>query len=79
MQQVIRVINWFNEHKHLDFEIHEDLVGGISYDEHGQPLTDKTLEKAKNCDAVLLGAVGGPKYDNLRFFSKARTRFIETT
>ena len=58
MQQVIRVINWFNEHKHLDFEIHEDLVGGISYDEHGQPLTDKTLEKAKNCDAVLLGAVG---------------------
>ena len=70
MQQVIRVINWFNEHKHLDFEIHEDLVGGISYDEHGQPLTDKTLEKAKNCDAVLLGAVGGPKYDNLDFSVK---------
>ena len=70
MQQVIRVINWFNEHKHLDFEIHEDLVGGISYDEHGQPLTDQTLEKAKNCDAVLLGAVGGPKYDNLDFSVK---------
>ena len=70
MQQVIRVINWFNEHKQLDFEIHEDLVGGISYDEHGQPLTDKTLEKAKNCDAVLLGAVGGPKYDNLDFSVK---------
>ena len=70
MQQVIRVINWFNEHKQLDFEIHEDLVGGISYDEHGQPLTDQTLEKAKNCDAVLLGAVGGPKYDNLDFSVK---------
>ena len=70
MQQVIRVINWFNEYKQLDFEIHEDLVGGISYDEHGQPLTDKTLEKAKNCDAVLLGAVGGPKYDNLDFSVK---------
>ena len=70
MQQVIRVISWFNEHKQLDFEIHEDLVGGISYDEHGQPLTDKTLEKAKNCDAVLLGAVGGPKYDNLDFSVK---------
>ena len=70
MQQVIRVINWFNENKHLDFEIHEDLVGGISYDEHGQPLTDKTLERAKNCDAVLLGAVGGPKYDNLDFSVK---------
>ena len=70
MQQVIRVINWFNEHKQLDFEIHEDLVGGISYDEHGQPLTAKTLEKAKNCDAVLLGAVGGPKYDNLDFSVK---------
>lgn len=70
MQQVIRVINWFNEHKQLDFDIHEDLVGGISYDEYGQPLTDKTLEKAKNCDAVLLGAVGGPKYDNLDFSVK---------
>lgn len=40
------------------------LAGGISIDEYGVPLTDETLAKAKAADAVLLGAVGGPKWDN---------------
>ena len=70
MNQVIRIIEWFNDAKKLQFNIEEDLVGGIAYDSHGQPLSDSTLEKAKICDAILLGAVGGPKYDKLDFSLK---------
>lgn len=45
-----------------DLEFAEGLVGGISYDAHGEPLTVDTLVQAKSSDAVLLGAVGGPKW-----------------
>ncbi len=46
-----------------DFEITEHLVGGASIDEHGTPLTDEVLEACRSADAVLLCAVGGPKWD----------------
>lgn len=54
----------------LGFEIQEGLVGGASYDAHGTPLTDETMALAQSVDAVLLGAVGGPKYDDLDFAVK---------
>ena len=41
--EVKKVINWFNDKKSLDFEIDEDLVGGISFDKHGTPLTDEVF------------------------------------
>src|SRR3954451_5671464 len=46
-----------------DFELDERLVGGASIDEHGTALTDEVLEACRGADAVLLGAVGGPKWD----------------
>ena len=46
-----------------DFEITEHLIGGASIDEHGTALTDEVLEACRESDAVLLGAVGGPKWD----------------
>ena len=46
-----------------DFEITEHLIGGASIDEHGTALTDEVLEACKQADAVLLCAVGGPKWD----------------
>ena len=46
-----------------DFEITEHLVGGASIDEHGTALTDEVLEACRQADAVLLCAVGGPKWD----------------
>ena len=49
------------------FETEEDLLGGVSYDAHGTPLTAKALALAKASDAVLLGAVGGPRWDVLPF------------
>ena len=47
-----------------DFETEEHLVGGASIDAHGTPLTDEVLEACRSADAVLLAAVGGPKWDS---------------
>ena len=47
------------------FEFEYDLIGGCAYEKYGEPLAEKTLKKAKEVDAVLLGAVGGYKWDNL--------------
>jgi len=49
----------------LDIQMTEDLVGGAAYDVHGVPLADATLEKAKQADAILLGAVGGYQWESL--------------
>src|SRR6188768_4079190 len=46
-----------------DFEFTEELMGGCSIDAHGTALTDGVLETCRGADAVLLGAVGGPKWD----------------
>lgn len=46
-----------------EFDFEKRIFGGASIDEHGIPLTDETLEACRNADAVLLGAVGGPKWD----------------
>jgi len=70
MTEVRKIIDWFGAKRGLVFDVQEDLVGGSAYDVHGTPLTDETMEKAQNVDAVLLGAVGGPKYDNLDFSVK---------
>jgi len=45
-----------------DLKVTEGLVGGAAIDRYGVPLTDETLDKARQADAVLLGAVGGPKW-----------------
>jgi 3-isopropylmalate dehydrogenase len=70
MAEVRRVIDWFGARRGLAFEIEEDLVGGAAYDVHGVPLADATMRKAQAVDAVLLGAVGGPRYDQLPFALK---------
>ncbi|WP_298974419.1 3-isopropylmalate dehydrogenase [uncultured Roseobacter sp.] len=70
MAQVKRVIGWFGDKRNLAFDVSEDLVGGAAYDAHGTPLHDDTMARALEADAVLLGAVGGPKYDDLDFSVK---------
>lgn len=70
MGEVKRIISWFGEKRGIDFDIAEGLVGGCAYDAHGTPLTDETMALAQEVDAVLLGAVGGPKYDKLDFSVK---------
>ena len=70
MTQVNRVIGWFGEKESVSFDVEEDLVGGAAIDAHGIPLHDDTMAKAMEVDAVLLGAVGGPKWDDLDFSIK---------
>ncbi|MEC9483419.1 MAG: 3-isopropylmalate dehydrogenase, partial [Halomonas sp.] len=54
----------------LDITLEEGLVGGAGYDAFGEPLPAETLDKAKAADAILLGAVGGPKWDKLEDIGK---------
>ncbi len=70
MRQVQRVIGWLDKKRAVSFDVGEALVGGCSLDKHGVPLTDAVMDQAMNADAVLLGAVGGPKWDNLPFEKK---------
>ncbi len=49
----------------LALEVEHGLIGGAAYDARGRPLPDETLARARACDAVLMGAVGGPNYDAL--------------
>jgi 3-isopropylmalate dehydrogenase len=67
MAEVRKVIGWYGAKRDLNFDVSEDLVGGCAYDAHGTPLHDDTMAKAQEVDAVLLGAVGGPQYDDLDF------------
>jgi len=70
MAEVKRIIAWLGEKRGIHFDVSEDLVGGSAYDVHGVPLADATMARAQAVDAVLLGAVGGPKYDKLDFAVK---------
>ena len=77
VEEVKKVIEWFNSKKSLDFEIDEDLAGGASYDKHGTPITDEVFYKALESEAVILGAVGGPKWDNLEFSKKPERALLK--
>ncbi|MBK9131279.1 MAG: 3-isopropylmalate dehydrogenase [Gammaproteobacteria bacterium] len=63
--QALKVLARLQRDFGLDIEIEHDLVGGAAYEAHGRPLTDETLKRAHAADAVLLGAVGGPKWESL--------------
>ncbi|MEQ9557614.1 MAG: 3-isopropylmalate dehydrogenase [Rhodospirillales bacterium] len=65
MKQVQTIIDWMDKRRHVSFDVAEDVVGGAAIDKYGQPLGDNTLADAMGVDAVLLGAVGGPKWDNV--------------
>jgi len=63
--EAVKVIQALNNRHHLDLEIVQGLIGGSAYESTGTPLPDSTLETALDCDAVLLGAVGGPKWESI--------------
>jgi 3-isopropylmalate dehydrogenase len=63
--EAVKVLNVVNDKFDLGLTLEEGLVGGSAYDVHGTPLPEETMTKAKASDAILLGAVGGPKWDNL--------------
>ncbi|MCI5050337.1 MAG: 3-isopropylmalate dehydrogenase [Rickettsiales bacterium] len=65
--ETAKIIKWFSNNSDTQFETSEALLGGIAYDEAGSPFPDKTLQAAKKADAILLGAVGGPKWESLDY------------
>ena len=67
MNEVLRLVEFFERRRIASFEISEGLVGGAAYDAEGTPITDATMARAQSSDAVLFGAVGGPKWDALPF------------
>ncbi len=67
MAEVKRLIAFMNARKMGTFEIEEGLVGGAAYDADKVAITDATMAKAQACDAVIFGAVGGPKWDKVPY------------
>jgi 3-isopropylmalate dehydrogenase len=61
VEQAVRVLKALD----LNFEMEFAPVGGTAYESHGHPLPESTLKLAQNCDAILFGAVGDWKYDQL--------------
>jgi len=67
MAEVKKLIAWMNGHGMGTFRTDDGLVGGSCYDAHGVSVTDETVDKAKAADAVIFGAVGGPKWDKVPY------------
>lgn len=65
MTQAINVLKAVNTKFDLNLQLQEGLIGGAAIDKTGEPLPEETLAQAKQADAVLLGAVGGPKWDTI--------------
>ncbi len=64
-REAIRVLEWTAQREGANLELEEAAIGGTCLEAHGVPLQEETLAKGRGADAVLLGAVGGPQWDNL--------------
>ena len=63
--EALKVLEALQADTNVRFEIDHASIGGGAVDAHGVPLPGETLERARRCDAILLGAVGGPQWDGL--------------
>jgi 3-isopropylmalate dehydrogenase len=70
MAETERVLNWMAKNRGLKFEVEHALVGGAALDAEGTAISEATMKLAHAADAVLFGAVGGPKWDNNPFDKK---------
>jgi 3-isopropylmalate dehydrogenase len=78
MAEVHKLIDWIHRtDTSLRFTIEEDLIGGASLNAHGVPLTVDTLAKCQAADAVLLGAVGGPQWDDVPYQRRPESGLLE--
>jgi len=65
MNEALKVLRKVEKVFNMKFEIHESKIGGAAIDEFGTPLPNITLDNVLSSDAVLLGSIGGPKWDHL--------------
>src|SRR5688572_21456924 len=67
MAQAKNVIAWLEKSGVAKFTIEEDLVGGCAFEAHGKAISEADMAKAQAADAVIFGAVGGPKWDKVPY------------
>jgi 3-isopropylmalate dehydrogenase len=67
MAEVEALISWFNKSGIASFETERGFVGGSAYDAHGEAISEADMARAEAADAVLFGAVGGPKWDKVAY------------
>ncbi len=67
VREGIKIFTAIAERYGFSFELQEGIIGGAAIDKYGEPLPQSSLDLAKNADAVILGAVGGPKWENLDY------------
>src|ERR1700730_15632611 len=67
MAEVKRLLGFYAKKGVADFQTEDGLVGGAAYDAHNVAITEETMAKAHACDAIIFGAVGGPKWDKVPF------------
>ena len=67
MAEAKKILDWMNAQGIARFEMEEGLVGGAAYDAHGVAISEEDMDKALAADAVLFGAVGGPKWDDVPY------------
>ena len=67
MGEAERVVAWVNRRGLASIETETDLVGGCAYESHGQAISEAAMTRALAADAVMLGAVGGPKWDGVPY------------
>src|SRR6478609_4901766 len=69
MREVEKIVGWFRK-RGVGFETETDLVGGAAYDAHGVAISEAAMARAQQADAVLFGAVGGPKWENVPYAAR---------
>ncbi len=77
MNAAVKLMHHVAKKYDLEIETTESLMGGCSYDAYGTPLTDETIQKCFEADAVLLGAVGGYKWENLEHHLKPEAALLK--
>jgi 3-isopropylmalate dehydrogenase len=75
LDAMMRVVGWFGQ-KGLAYSVDDALIGGVAIDAMGRPDPDETFEKVLSADAVLMGAIGGPKWDDLPFNQRAERALL---
>ena len=77
MQPVYRLLDWLAQYHGITFTVSERKIGGAALDAEGTPLSDATLAQAKSVDAILLGAVGGTKWNDVEFAKRPEAALLK--
>ena len=76
VDEALKVLDAVSVTRGFNLKYDEMLLGGVAIDETGVPLPDETIQGVKKCDAVLFGAIGGPKWDNLERHLRPETGLL---